>query len=833
MGKHTRLALVSRLGRLKPHTPPAPRRRRRILLRVFLLLLALAFPSALLLVGIGWLRVRASLATLEGERTVPGIKDEVRIERDARGVPTLRARSRADLAFATGFVHAQDRFFQMDVLRRHAAGELAGLAGKAFLEEDRKARVHRFRALARRMVAGLAGPDREVLRAYARGVGEGLGSLGAPPWEYVVLGDRPAPWAEEDSILVALAMFEVLQGGCVERERTNALLYDLLPRQLADFLNPPGSVWDAPLEGGPLSAPPIPGPEVLDLRKRPPRFGPPPTADPSALGDFERPCVGSNNWAVSGKHTAHGGAILANDMHLWLGAPGLWYRASFVWPAGPGKEHHVTGATLPGTPAMVVGSNTHVAWGFTNTEGDWADLVLLEPDPKDPERYLTPEGPRRLEHHAEVIKVRGGRDVVLDVEWTVWGPVLDTDHRGRRRALRWVAHDPEAINLNLLRLETAHTLDEALAIAPLAGAPAQNFVVADDRGGIAWTILGRIPRRVGFDGRTPTSRADGKRRWDGWLGPGEYPRVVNPPGGRIWTANNRVVGEPHASRIGRNHYDLGARAGQIRDDLLAGDKFCETDMLAIQLDDRALFLTRWQKLLLGLLSGSDDPQRRAMRREVAAWGGRASVDSIGFRLVRRFRLGVLARVLTALTEPCRKQARGPRFSIYGLDPNVEESVWQVVTRRPAHLLPPPYGTWKDLLLDCVEAVRRDVQGRNRSFEVALSRYTWGAVNRPRIGHLFGSASSLLRDLLELDMPREPLPGDSHNMPRVQSPTFGASQRLAVSPGREGEGYFHMPAGQSGHPLSPHYRDGHEAWAKGRPTPFLPGPTVHALVLKPG
>jgi penicillin amidase len=161
------------------------------------------------------------------------------------------------------------------------------------------------------------------------------------------------------------------------------------------------------------------------------------------------------------------------------------------------------------------------------------------------------------------------------------------DHKGRRRALRWVAHDPAAINLEAMRLESARTLEEALAVAHGAGLPAQNFVVGDAKGGIAWTVAGRIPRRVGFDGRVPTSWADGRRRWDGWLDAREYPAVVNPPGRRIWTANNRVVNGPALGRIGVGNYDLGARAGQIRDQLRAGRRFRETDMLAIQLDDRA------------------------------------------------------------------------------------------------------------------------------------------------------------------------------------------------------------------------------------------------------
>jgi penicillin amidase len=515
-----------------------------------------------------------------------------------------------------------------------------------------------------------------------------------------------------------------------------------------------------------------------------------------------------------------------------------------VWPGeGAGAaENRMIGITLPGVPALVVGSNTHVAWGFTNTEGDWSDLVLVEPDPEDADRYLTPDGPRPLEKHAEVFKVRGGADVTLEVESTVWGPVVDRDHKGRRRALRWVAHDPAAINLEAMRLESARTLEEALAVAHDAGLPAQNFVAADAKGRIAWTVAGRIPRRVGFDGRVPTSWADGRRRWDGWLDAREYPAIVNPPGGRIWTANNRVVNGPGLGRIGLGNYDLGARAGQVRDQLRAGRRFRETDMLAIQLDDRALFLTPWQELLLRVLAPdalAADPPRGPLRQAVAGWGGRATVDSVGYRVVRRFRQQVLTKVLEALTESCRKA--DARFAITYLSPVVEGSVWQLVREQPPHLLPPEYATWNALLLAAADEIRKEVQGKAASLEEGLGRYTWGAYNTVRVQHPFSRGSPwLVRWWLDLDMPARQMPGDAAHLPRIQSrsvgdhdgPSEGASQRMAVSPGREGEGYFHMPAGQSGHPLSPDYRDGHAAWVRGEPTPFLPGPPVHVLVLKP-
>ncbi len=853
MNKYVRHALVHNLGAAAPARPtPRPRFLRR-LLRVGLVLLLVALVSG---TGLAWwinALVNGSLPQLDGTIAVEGLTEPVQIERDALGVPTITARNRNDLAFATGFVHAQDRFFQMDLLRRHAAGELSELFGKGALDEDRRMRTHRFRALARRKVGMLGTSHREVLKAYARGVEEGRRSLARPPWEYLLLLREPRPWAEEDSFLILLEMFRVLQLDSVQRKATTGVLYEVLPEQIASFLSPDGTSWDAPLRGGPLLGPPFPGPEVLDLRRRPAAFDPLPPVPPplkKAVGlhagegpfEVERARWGSNNWAVAGKHTTHGGAIVANDMHLWLMAPGLWYRAAFVWPARDGRrDNRMFGATLPGAPAMVVGSNTHLAWGFTNTEGDWADLIVLEPaSPGDPELYRTPYGARRIEKVREVLKVRGGRDVEHVVESTIWGPIFDRDHCGRKRALRWVAHEAEAINLDLMGLETARTLEEALDVANRAGLPAQNFVVADAKGGIAWTVVGRLPRRVGlgpdkarFDGRRPLSWAEyGGPRWEGWYEPQDYPRIVNPPEGRLWTANNRAVDEPHLSRIGRGNYDVGARAMQIRDALRARPRVSEADMLAIQLDNRALFLSRWQTLLLQVLRPGEDAQREALRREVTFWGGRAAIDSVGYRVVRRFRHHVHERVLNALTAPCRRVA--PGFHYVNLGPNVEDAVWELITRRPAHLVPPPYVSWDDLLSDSVEGVRKDVENTMAGwdFDGALRRYTWGRANYVKVHHPFSTASSSLANWLHLDMPGEPMPGDPSNMPRIQSPRDGASQRMAVSPGREEEGYFHVPAGQSGHPRSKHYRDGHAAWARGRGTPFLPGRAAYELELVP-
>jgi penicillin amidase len=810
------------------------RRLRRVVAGVGALLVLLTAGAGVLL----YLQLRASLPRLEGQLVLPGLEAPVRVERDSLGVPVIRGTSRLDVARATGFVHAQERFFQMDLLRRRAAGELAALVGEAALDVDREVRVFRLRAVAHRATETLGAGERRLLAGYTEGVNAGLQALGARPFEYLLLRAEPRAWRPEDSLLCALAMYLRLQGQLPGQESTRGVMKDLLPPELVEFLAPAGTEWDAPLEGPPFAQPEVPGPEVLDLRREPPRAvtrdrreAPDESFDPLRLTDGDGAAVfGSNSWAVAGTHTAHGGALLANDMHLGHGMPNVWYRASLAFADAEGEER-VTGVTLPGVPFVVVGSNGHVAWGFTNSQGDWADLVVLDPDPRDPDAYLTPEGPRRLERVSETIRVADGQDETLEVESSMWGPVVDEDHRGRRRALAWVPLLEGGLNAGLVRMEGARDLDEALTLATSVGIPHQNFVCADSAGRIGWTIAGRIPRRVGFDGRRPTSWADGSRRWNGWLRPEEYPRVVDPPSGRIWTANARVVSGDALATIGFGGYDLGARARQIRDDLLELDRASEGDMLRVQLDDRAVFLERWRDLLLETLApeaSADDPRRAEARRHVEAWGDHASVDSVGYRLVRAFRLRVARAALDPLLAPCREADE--RLDYKGRRPDRglrqwEGPLWALLSERPPHLLDPAFESWEALLLASLDEVLDELTADG----ARLADRPWGEHNMVLFRHPLSAAVPALGRWL--DIPPQALPGDG-NMPRVQYTFAGASERLAVSPGREESGYFHMPGGQSGHPLSPHYRDGHGAWVRGEPTPFLPGPPVHVLRLRP-
>lgn len=809
---------------MRPFGNPSPARYRH---RRWALLATLGF-LALLTGASGWLylRLHGSLARLDGVAPLAGLSAPVTVERDSLGIPTIRGENRLDVARATGFIHAQERFFQMDLLRRTAAGELAALIGAAALNLDRTHRPHRFRQRAHQALAAAPPVDQTLIAAYTAGVNAGLAALAAPPFEYLLLRTAPEPWRPEDTALVVYAMYLDLQSLQWLRESARGVLRDRLPLELAAFLDPPGTEWDAPLQGEPFPAPPPPGPEVFDLRHHDsPR---PPVEEESKVTEFSTPSAemvsGSNNWAVAGRLTPHGGALLANDMHLALRLPNIWYRATLVYPDQRGGERRIHGVTLPGTPAIVAGSNGHIAWGHTNSEGDWADLVILEPG-AEPGTYQTPEGPRPFIRLQEVLTAKNAPPEQLEILETLWGPVVDRDHQGRPRALRWVAHDARAVNLNLLALESADTVNAALEIVNRAGAPAQNVLLADAEGHIAWTLSGPIPRRFGHEGRLPSSWADGRRGWSGWLEPAEYPRIVDPPGGRLWTANGRVVDGAWLKQVGDGGYMLGARARQIRDGLLARDRFDEQDFLTLQLDDRALFLARWRELLLATLTPDAtgaNPQRDELRRHVADWGGRAAVDSIGYRAVRAFRLQVWKRAFAPLTAACRQV--DPRFD-YSLLRQSEGPLWQLVSQRPPHLLDPRYPDWSALLLDAADATLAELTADGRP----LAAHTWGDYNQVHLQHPFSRFLPWLSGWL--DLPTQALPGELH-MPRVQTPDSGASERLAVAPGHEQDGILHLPGGQSGHPLSPFYQAGHAAWATGAPLPLVPGPPVHRLRLEP-
>jgi penicillin amidase len=786
---------------------------------------ALAIVSLAVIAALAiYLTLRASLPQIDGEVAAPTLQAAASIARDELGTPTIRGVSRSDLAFATGYAHGQDRFFQMDLMRRAAAGELAELLGKPLLELDEKYRIHDFRRIARAIVQDSAAVDRELLDAYTAGVNFALTRAGARPWEYTLLRSEPAPWRVEDSVLVAFSMYLNLNDSSGAEELARAQLNEVLPRPLYHFLYPLGTEWDAPIVGGTVQTPPIPGADVFSLRSADARSAAL-TTPPSQGALEDESFVGSNGWAVAGARTKDNRALLASDMHLTLRLPHIWYRVRLIVESGA-EARDLVGVTLPGLPMLIAGSNGHIAWGYTNSYGDFSDIVVVEPDPQDPARYLTDAGSEPFVNRDETIAVRGSTPTYLAVQSTRWGPIIDNDSAGRPLALAWTAHDPRATNLHMLDFETATNVEDALRVANRAGGPVQNVMVADADGHIGWSLMGQVPVRGSYDSTLPHSWREPGGGWTGWRAPEEYPRVVDPASGRLWSANARTIDtETWLAFLGDGGYDLGARAAQIRDDLLALPAASASDMIDIQLDNRALFLTRWRDLLLDLLDAralEQHPLRAQARELIEHWSGHAAVDDAGYRIVRAGRAQIRKDVYESLIALVRQRYPATKFTPSA---QFEGPLWQLVTQRPEHLLDPHYQSWEAALLGSLDRVLASLQEECKE----LRRCTWGKGNVLQMRHPLSSALPFASHWL--DMPAQPLPGDAQ-MPRVQGAAFGASQRLVVSPGREAQGSLQMPGGPVDHPLSPFYGAGHQAWVRGEPTPLLPGAAKHTLTLRP-
>ncbi len=763
--------------------------------------------------------LEASLPQLDGEISTAQISAAIRIERDAIGIPTVIADNRTDLAFGTGFVHGQDRFFQMDLSRRQAAGELAAIIGPAVVEVDKINRLHRFRNRASIVVNRMTAEESRLAEAYVAGVNAGLDGLAAKPFEYFILGASPEPWRREDTVLVVYAMFMELNDERASRDIKRGMAHRILSTDVYDWMYPTGTKWDAPVVGDARLPAAIPSAEQFSIRDRVRA-----AKQASVIVDDEAPILGSNNWAVSGNLSRNGSAIVANDMHLRLTVPNVFYRARLVVNGLDRRD--ITGVTLPGTPVVVAGSNGHVAWGFTNSYGDWSDAVILKPG-LEPESYLTPDGEKTIVSYKEQIAIKGEMPQEIVVRETIWGPVIDDhDYPEFDLAVRWLAHEPNSINFEQLKLETVQTVFEAIQIASRMGIPPQNFVAGDTDGNIAWTIAGQIPIRADYDSSIPAdwSERDG---WTGWLDADDYPRVVNPESGRIWSANARVVDGDALDKIGDGGYDLGARAKQIRDGLFAKDSFSPNDMLDIQFDDRAIFLSPWRELLLSTLDDAavrSDTRRREYRELADNWIPNASSDSVGYRLVRAFRIQVRESVFDALMSEV--SAAYDEDVDLRISNQFEGPLWAILEERPKHLLPPDYSSWEELMLRAVDS---NIEYFTNNFDGGLAQRSWGEKNVAAIRHPLSRAVPFLSRWL--DMQRDPLNGDS-NMPKAQGPDWGASERFAVSPGDEANAYMHMPGGQSDHPLSDFYGAGHQDWVQGRATGFLPGPTEHVLTLTP-
>jgi penicillin G amidase len=759
-----------------------------------------------------YVAVRGSLPTLDGTSKIAST-EKITVTRDSNGTVAINATNQLDATRALGFIHAQERFFEMDLARRAAAGELSALLGKATVKMDQEKRVHRFRTRLTNALPTLSADERSLIAAYTSGVNAGLSALSVRPWQYLALRATPEPWQEVDSLLVIAEMYAMLQGRAIENAFGDAILREKVGDKIFQWLKPRGGEWDAALDDSVMPNNPMPNANELDTRK---------ASEAKTIMNADATkietemateiaaenYVGSNAWAVSGALTAHGGAMLSNDMHLGLQVPNIWFRAQITVGASDEskKSKTIVGVTLPGIPLIVAGSNGSVAWGYTNSYGRWFDWL--------------PVGDLPMKEMTETIVVKGGEAVRLKIRETDLGPVAKSVEE-KSYVLAWMAHRPNAINLKMSSLMTANNVDDAIKAAQGAGMPAQNFFLADSAGNAAWTIAGLMPQRTNVSLDSPAAGfADASTAALLPLPAGEYPVIKNPSGHRLWSGNNRQLGSASGALIGEGGFDLGARGRQIRDRLRASGKFSEQTLLDIQYDNEALFLKRWAAIIRFADVENAKPETISVNNAIKNWNGKADIDQVGYRFVR----GVRAKIHEELWKAWLTSLDPALLKLPVAPSRLEYAVWQAINEKPAHLLPKPYATWEDFIQVQTAAVRYELIKANGTIEAA----TWGARNKAAIKHPFSRIVPALAPYL--DMPATPLAGDT-NMPAVAQPNFGASQRLSVSPGREKDGILTMPGGQSGHPLSPFYGAGHQDWLNQKLTPLLAGATVHTLVFE--
>lgn len=753
-----------------------------------------------MLVLITYVVIRASLPNLDGEISSLDLKGQATLSRDLIGTAIIHAESENDAAYVLGYAHAQDRLFQLDLLRRQSAGELSEIVGTRALEIDKKHRFHQFRQRAKNVFASLSKSEQQILTQYTKGVNAGASSLSFKPFEYILTSSEFAPWRPEDSLLASYSMYIDLQLAQTEIDFRLTALKTIFGADMHQFFTP-ASTYQAAIDGSVTPLLPIKIPKLPSASSH--------TDDDNQTAYYydsivEQADYGSNNWAVAGKLTNTQSAMLSNDMHLGLRIPAIWYRTQINYKSDQ-QEIKVTGVSLPGTPAVTVGSNGHIAWGFTNSNVDNVDWIKLDDDTTTQtviEKIITPN------------------DVVqYTFEISKYGPVRELN--GQRYALKWVAHQDYAVNILIGNMAKMMTIEEALKLSTTIRIPVQNMVVADSAGKVAYQLTGAMSKRAPIARHAITEMQYSEDWNNAQFSPANH---INPDSGRVWTANARVIGTKDLAQFGDGGYALGARQQQIANLLMQQDSFDEADFYDIQLNNEAIFLKPWHELLLESLVNK--PQIYADDIAILnKWGACACADSVGYTLVRRFR----STLINQLLAPVNKELESHKLSTSYIARNIEPSIWALLQQQPKDWLPNGNVDYTEFVETAYRVTKEKLFKQFNVRSTDLSELRWGNVNALAVKHPFSGTLGRFSELVDMKVVEGF--GDSY-LPAVQSNSFGASQRLIVKPGNEENAILTIPGGQSGHFLSSFYRTGFDDYAAQRKTPLLPLEQQHKIVFTP-
>lgn len=793
------------------------------------LLVALALLGA----GAAWMYRGRALPVIDGSLSVTGLQGEVRIERDAHGIPTIKAGSVEDAAFGLGFAHAQDRLWQLETHRRIGSGRLAEAFGPPALASDRFLRALGVQRAAAAQWQSVKGAERRGLEAYAAGVNAYLRQhLRARPPEFMLLGLQPEDWRPQDSLAWAVMM-----------------AWDL------------GGNWSAELLRLRLSLK-LPVDRITELMPPYPGEKPLATADYAALfrglglnGELGKQALlaappsgiegqGSNNWVVAGSHTETGKPLLANDPHLKLTSPALWYFARLE---APGLK--VAGATMPGLPLVVLGQNENIAWGFTNTAPDVQDLYLERIKSDDPTQYQTPTGWAKFDSWDEVIKVKGGADVPITVRATRHGPVISdagdvgegvTGPKGKPSyalAMRWTALDANTGTVEAgLAFNRARSVDEFIAASARYSAPMQNMVVADQAGRIAFVAAGKVPLRSpehDLKGLVPAPGWEARYDWTGFLPADQTPREIDPPRGWIATANQRIHAADYPHFL-TSEWAAPYRQQRIEQLLAAKPKHSIDSLAAIQRDELSLATLR---LLPHLKAAkAEHPLSAAAQKELAGFDGVMAADraapAIFYAWVRHLAELVMSDELGL---DFYRQQVGTRAFREALEGMLErnDNWWCDDKSTPAAETCPQQSG---------EALKRALDELQGKLGADVSAWRWGSLHIARSEHRPFSKVKALASWFEL---RSPVGGDTYtvNVSRVNLKPdattgeyyldeHGPSLRALYDVADLKQSRFMHSSGQSGLVFSPWYRSFVQPWTTVQYVPVWGGEAVHSLVLKP-
>ena len=795
-----------------------------------------------------WWLVYRPLPQLDGNVVLPGLQKQVTVERDRWGVPHIRANSLDDLAEAQGYVMAQDRLWQMDLLRHVARGQLCEILGKSTLAIDKDFRTMQFGRVADRELAAMDADSRSLLESYARGVNRFIEQhRDHLPLEFSLLAYKPQPWQPADTLTITAYMYRTLTN-VWENELDRATVEVRVgPDRAKDLFS-----VEAAMDHFVIGDPNVPNDGSKGTRVQTDQDDEEDDPEPNRVikagfrqGNHDEPAarfpdltsalandvrdsfleiqqeirqsLGSNNWVVNGTHTANGQPLLANDTHLELGLPPIWYEVHVTAPGW-----NVKGFTLPGAPLVIIGHNDRIAWGFTNNGADVQDLYIETFNPSAPDEYRVHGAWTKAQVYDETIHVKGAADEHLQVVVTRHGPIVRRDG-DKGYALRWTATEPGGLANSYNTLGKAQNWKEFLSLIKRVWGPAQNTVYADVDGNIGYVMAARVPLRKKGHGEIPVPGDSDDYEWTGYIPFEQLPQALNPDSGLIVTANARVVGPGYKPYL-TDRWEEPYRTARIYELLRDKGGLRPSDMLKVETDTYSYphaFLADQLSAASKTAPPKDDRTKKLIEG-LKDWNGIADADSPEVSFLEETRRAAITIVL----EPYLGKDTG----LYSWRKTA--FLQKILTERPAKWLPVGYKTYDELLAAAADrAVARLAELSNKS---RVDDWAWKRFDGLDMVHPLGRTGLLKTFLSITDKPQS---GTAYS-PRAATKHHGPAMRFVANLGNWDESIMLIAGGQSGQPGSAHYADQFPYWYEGRPIyqPFSDPAEVtarkHTLTLKP-